>query len=508
MESEAQHLESSGPPGGPDGPGWTGEGLQLLGVVLLTVYGIEVCPFLSQLEHAELGVVLLVSFALVTPVRRHLVATLEAEDNAALLACTSRWPWRHGLLELGAWLATGLLMSLWNLKWYGFPVVLSGFKLVAGSLILGILAGAHALMDRQTRVLAWYRLHPGLQVHGEGRPMPIATQLFVFFAAELTVFATVLVLLFKKDAGALIRAARSGEAMAFHAEVTAEVAFVTVVLLAGMLLLARQFGRNLEGMFELELRALRAVEDGRYDCPVPLVSHDEFRTVAASTNRMIDGLRERDRIRNLFGRYLSPSVAASILETEGGEQLGGRQVDVAVLFSDLRNFTPLSERLAPRELVSFLNEYLGEMVGEITRCDGVVDKFIGDAVMAVFGLDGHEDACGRSLEAALGMRGRLAELNERLASRGLPAVDNGIGIHFGPVIAGNIGSADRLEYTVIGDSVNLASRLESATKDLGVAVAISAEVRGRLSTAQRGPLRDLGAHLLKGKAHPVQVYGV
>jgi len=349
---------------------------------------------------------------------------------------------------------------------------------------------------------------PGRAAQAEGRRVPLSRQLLLFSSTLLVVTSTSLVLLFKKDTGVLIRAAREGQGLRFHELVTIEVAFVTAVLLVAGVILAQRFGANLQAMFELELRSLEAVDEGRYDVPVPLVSNDEFRVVAASTNQMLAGLAERDRIRATFGRYVSPAVAQAILEHEGGAELGGRQVDVAVLFSDLRNFTPLSERLAPRELVAFLNEYFAEMVEELHAAGGVVDKFIGDAVMAVFGLEGREDPCGRALDAALGMQVRVEELNTRLEVRGLPPVACGVGIHFGPVIAGNIGSPERLEYTVIGDSVNVAARLESKTKELGVGVAVSAEVRKRLDGARREKLRELGAQELKGKSAAVEVYGV
>ena len=478
-----------------------------LGVIILALYGVEVCPVLAQLTLLELGLILAVGFLMVALVRRRLQARLDAANRLEVEAGEVRFPWRDALLEFGAWAGVGLWVSLFNWWYYGFPVVLSGLKLVAGALVLGLFATADAAMARRGWQIRWFAAHPEqptVPVAGRGS---VARRVMLFFVLTLTAIGVTLVLLFEKDMKFLMLAARRGQPLRFHQEVTVELIFVGVVLFASGLRLARRFGSNLQALFELELQVLAAVREGRYDVRVPLVTDDEFRVVAEGTNEMVAGLAERERIRRTFGRYLSPTVAEAILADEAGSELGGRQVDVAVLFSDLRNFTPLSERLAPRELVCFLNEYFTEMVAEIHARDGVVDKFIGDAIMAVYGLDGHEDPCGRAVATALAMQGRLVGINERLAAEGNPTVACGVGVHYGPVIAGNIGSAERLEYTVIGDTVNVAARLESATKGLGVFLAVSESVRARLDGAGRKQLEDLGRHELKGKSEPLQIFG-
>src|SRR5690606_8766258 len=149
-------------------------------------------------------------------------------------------------------------------------------------------------------------------------------------------------------------------------------------------------------------------------------------------------------------------------------------VPVTVLFSDIRSFTSISENMDPRELLDFLNEYLSGMVESVLQHHGVVDKFIGDAIMAVFGapVPEPEDPL-HAVCAALAMREKLAKINEGFVERGLPEIRTGIGLHSGQVVAGNMGHSERMEYTVIGDTVNLASRLEGLTKELGCDVVIS-----------------------------------
>jgi adenylate cyclase len=177
------------------------------------------------------------------------------------------------------------------------------------------------------------------------------------------------------------------------------------------------------------------------------------------------------------------------------------------LFSDIRGFTTLSEKMDPQHLVALLNEYFTEMVNIVMDEGGVVDKYIGDAIMAVFGapVAKPEDAAN-AVRAAVRMRIALRELNTRLAGRGLPPLRTGIGIHTGVVVAGNIGSERRMEYTVIGDAVNLASRLESSTKEVGADVLISEDTYELTkSTIEARAMREI---TVKGRNQPVMTYEV
>ncbi len=221
---------------------------------------------------------------------------------------------------------------------------------------------------------------------------------------------------------------------------------------------------------------------------------------------MVDGLKERDKLRSTFGKYMTASVMDHLMS--GKVQLGGETLAVTVLFSDIRSFTSISEKMHAQALVGLLNEYFTEMVGIVMSEDGVVDKYIGDAIMAVFGAPVPKpDDAVRAVRAAVKMRSALVHLNERLATRGLGPLRTGIGVHTGEVVAGNIGSEERMEYTVIGDAVNVASRLETSTKDLGgLGVLISddtwALVKGHIDAR---PVKEI---TVKGRARPVMTYEV
>ena len=230
------------------------------------------------------------------------------------------------------------------------------------------------------------------------------------------------------------------------------------------------------------------------------------KTARTLIRKVRDEERDKAQINSLFGQYVSPEVREKVVR-EKTALIGERKV-VAVLFSDLRGFTSFSENAQPSEVVTRLNEYFDRMVTVITAHGGTVDKFMGDAVMAVFGgLIPLANPASAALDAALAMRAALVQLNREWASKGLMPLDNGIGISYGEVLQGPIGSLHRKEFTVIGDIVNTAARLETATKDLLTPLLVSAPFAAALPSSGRAKLTDLGQVKLKGKELPVTVFG-
>ena len=203
--------------------------------------------------------------------------------------------------------------------------------------------------------------------------------------------------------------------------------------------------------------------EGDYSHRINVRTSDEISVLANAFNRMSAGLAERDQVRDLLGKVVSPAVATELLRKD--VTLGGEEREVTVLFSDLRNFTSMSEKRSPQEMLGILNRYFTQMSAIVEAHDGVVDKYVGDAMMALFGapLAGPDDA-DHALETALEMSAALDELNREWQRQGRHALDIGIGINTDVVVAGNMGSQTRLNYTVIGDGVNLASRLEALTR--------------------------------------------
>ncbi|MDQ5979344.1 MAG: adenylate cyclase, partial [Verrucomicrobiota bacterium] len=190
-------------------------------------------------------------------------------------------------------------------------------------------------------------------------------------------------------------------------------------------------------------------------------------------------------------------------------QLGGEEREVTILFCDLRNFTGMSENLPPTEMLTLLNRYLDRMSAIIERHGGVIDKYIGDAIMALFGAPvAIPEAANRAVGAAREMARALDQLNRELVAEGKPALAFGIGINTARVVAGNMGSKNRLNYTVIGDGVNLASRLEGLTKDPAYASPVIVSEATLNAMQPRPAARALGEVLVKGKTTPVKIFAL
>jgi adenylate cyclase len=235
---------------------------------------------------------------------------------------------------------------------------------------------------------------------------------------------------------------------------------------------------------------------------------DEVANLKAGFNDMVDGLKEREELQDTFGKYLSIEIARELINNKK-VNLGGEDMEAAVMFCDIRNFTPLSETMSASSLVEFLNNYFHYITPPIKEHNGVINKFIGDAVMAIYTpMLGSADYAADAVRAAAAMRRALAEYN---ASGKAPGkVEFGIGIHCGKLVAGNIGTAARLEYTFIGDTVNVASRLESKTKDFKTDIIVSEAAMEKARGSLGGAIifEPLGKTALKGKAETMELYKV
>ena len=248
------------------------------------------------------------------------------------------------------------------------------------------------------------------------------------------------------------------------------------VTLAGALRIARRITRPVAKLGE----AAREIERGNYAVRVGGEASDEIGELGRAFDRMAMGLAERDNMRDILGKVASNEVVTRLLE--GGDiELGGEERDVTVMFTDIRNFTAIVEELTPDQSLQLLNEFLTVISEVIEAHGGVVDKYLGDGVMALFGAPvTRPDDAQRALGCALEIRRRVAALGPILAARGLPHPQVGIGINTSRVIAGNIGSPSRLNYTVLGDGVNLASRLEGLTKRYHVPIVVGITTRERV----------------------------
>ena len=264
----------------------------------------------------------------------------------------------------------------------------------------------------------------------------------------------------------------------------------------------------LSGFFSKPLKKLteeaNRISNGDFDSRVKISSNDELGVLGDSFNAMAQSLKEKEFMRDTFGKIVAPQVRDYLLG--GNVALGGETVLVTVMFCDIRGFTTLSENMEPEKIVFLLNEYFTGLEKCITSHGGVINKYIGDAVMALFGAPVRlENHAKEAFLAAIDMRAALVQMNEKFASQGLPELRFGIGLHTGNVLAGNIGAANRMEYTVIGDAVNTASRIEGLCKTYKTDLLISESTAEQLGNAEN-PLKFIAESEIRGRTEKVKLY--
>lgn len=277
-------------------------------------------------------------------------------------------------------------------------------------------------------------------------------------------------------------------------------------------------GRNVRDPLTRLINATATIARGDLTTRLKLQRNDEFGLLATHFDYMTIELQQREMIRATFGRYVSEDVARTLLADGNTPTLGGEERIVSILFCDLRGYTTISEQLTPGQVVELLNRYFAAMNAIVDEHRGCIIEFLGDGILAVFGAPIYvHDHSERALRCALTMRERLVQLNaewdnsaeaQRWWKRGVSKLEARIGIHTGPVVAGNLGSPERMKYAVIGDSVNIAARLEELNNELHTSILISEEVRARVPQDLQGATHAHGEHKVKGRQQVVKVYAI
>ncbi|MBI5210090.1 MAG: HAMP domain-containing protein [Elusimicrobia bacterium] len=280
-------------------------------------------------------------------------------------------------------------------------------------------------------------------------------------------------------------------------------------ILAGVLLLTWPcsfvLGRLLSRPLRELARAAEEVGKGNFDHAVSLPRGGEFDALGQAFIKMTAGLKERDFVKQVIQRYVSKEVAAKIMEMPLAELLAGERRRVTVLFTDVRSFTGMAEKMRPEEVLQILNDHFSILIDALFDFEGTLDKFLGDGLMAIFGAPiTHPNDAERAVRAGLRMLARIEGFNLRQRSAGKPELRIGIGVNTGTAVAGNIGSDKRKEYSVIGDTVNVAARLQGLAKagELVISQTTYEEIRDLVKVEKLPP------QTLKGKDGPVDVYRV
>lgn len=255
----------------------------------------------------------------------------------------------------------------------------------------------------------------------------------------------------------------------------------------------------------LLVHGVSAIAAGNFDQKINIKRSDELGDLTDAFNAMAKSLREKELIKGAFSKYVAKSVVDRILQHQDGLKLGGEKKIVTVFFSDIRGFTPMSEVLSAEEVVHILNEYFTAMSNIIFKFEGTLDKFMGDAIMAIYGAPiDMPDHAERAVMTALAMSEKMKELQAKWRAEGKREVSIGIGINTGEVVVGNIGSMERMEYTAIGDNVNLTQRLESVAEKGQILISASTyeRVKHKVHAVMLDPIK------VKGKTEKVIAYNV
>jgi adenylate cyclase len=251
------------------------------------------------------------------------------------------------------------------------------------------------------------------------------------------------------------------------------------------------------------VKGVRAIGDGNFDVQIKIKTRDELGELTDAFNSTAKSLKEKELLKGAFSTYVSSSLMEEILKDPSKMSLHGKKIKATMLFTDIRGFTSMSEELDPVEVVSIINEYLTLQTDKVLKWQGVLDKFVGDCVMAVYGVPfPKEDDSYRAVRTAIDIREGLIKLNAIRERRGQKIVGIGMGLNTGEVVSGNMGSPQKMDYTVIGDNVNLASRLEANAPAGRIYVSESTY----LETKDKIEYTQLESIMVKGKKEPIKIY--
>ncbi len=269
------------------------------------------------------------------------------------------------------------------------------------------------------------------------------------------------------------------------------------------------FSKHLSGAIQEICKTVQEIGKGNFHAEVHLESKDELEFLGDQINLMGKNLEEKERIKASFGKYVSGHILEKILKNDSVAKLEGEKRKITILFSDIRNFTSLSEHLPPEHVVCFLNEYFEYMIEIIFKHQGTLDKFLGDGIMVEFGapLDDEKQQI-HALNAALEMQQVVKDLRNKWHDKQYKNIQIGIGIHTGEAIVGNIGSSKRMEYTAIGDTVNVAARLEHLTRELKQEIIISETTYLKVKDLPNVAFTMLGPTLLRGREEKLMAFSV
>jgi len=461
-----------------------------LTVLILGIYGERISPYLG--ESASFSVLIyLLPFLFVAAIKYFFEPMIV--DKAEVLAR----PRRQFFFDMSLYCLVGVIMFFAHSLFYMQPLAVV-IKVIVGTIIIGYFASIDNALVRER---FWFN-NAKHETKNDFNFSPLSSKLSLFLTVTVFIGMTLTGVVAFVDLGYFKQNSELSEQLLIQVFVV-DIFFVFGVVLVLTLRLIHSFSLNIQHVFYTQLSVLKNVQAGNLSEYLPIVTRDEFGLMAQQVNLMIDGLRDKEQLRKTLEKIVSPSIMEKLLSTDDRTLKHGQEYEVAILFCDLRDFTRFTENTSAEDLIFFLNAYFSQMAKIVTTHHGIINKFMGDSVLAVYGLEESKHVAENAVKTALTM----IDHAHNLAMPDGEQLEIGIGIHTGKVIAGTIGSEERYEYTFIGDAVNTASRLDGLTKRLGYRVVVSEEAYKKMKFDTQRQFADLGVKVVRGKSEPIHVYG-
>ncbi len=459
----------------------------MLSVVVLSVFAFRSYAYAEETHGYQVILGIVIPFFVAMVIRQLLQKPLV--NNAHPLY----QPRRQLFLDLGfyALVATALLLQELLLYRHEWIVALQMF---AWAMMVGYFASIDGALERE-RTCFQHVQESDVEI--QRTDGSVAHRLNLFFS--LTVLIAILACAFSAYGYLSIESSVTDVREAF----VVDILFIISIVVSLTVRLIYSYSLNMQHLFDSQVEGLRSIQRGDLDKFVPVLSRDEFGVIAQQTNNMIEELREKQKIQKTLEQIVSPDIMQKLLHGNRNELKQGQEFEIAILFCDLRKFTTYTENTPADEVIYFLNAYFTKIADIVAEHNGFINKFMGDAILAVYGVDGDDNY----IEDAMNTAWDILMHSDCVKTQDGSTFDIGIGLHKGLATACTIGSSDRYEYTFIGDSVNTASRLDGLSKDLGYKIVTSSEVYDELGKDAQNRFTDLGEQTLRGKNATIHAYG-
>lgn len=463
----------------------------LLSVVILSVFAFR--------SYAHLGVQPGVEFifAVVAPFLVAAIAHPQLDRWFVLRANLLDQTKRQFIVDFSLFILIAATLSCFEWLFY-FESQWVAFKLFVWTTVLGYFAAIDSALNRERQ--CFRAEDQNYQLNSESSP--VAHKLNLFLSITVLIVTLTIAITAYSYLGVEINLQEADGIDIKHAFII-DTLFIVGIVVSFTVRLIYSFSMNLQYLFDSQVDILRNVQEGNLETLVPVLSRDEFGIIAHQTNTMIKELREKQKVQKTLEQIVSPNIMHKLLHGDANDLKQGQEYEIAILFCDLRKFTSYAENTPPDQVILFLNTYFTKISDIVTEHGGIINKFMGDAILAVFGIDGGS----RYIEDAIDTAWDILMHSGSIKLRDGSSFEIGIGVHKGRAAAGTIGSADRYEYTFIGDAVNTASRLDGLSKRLGYNLITSEEVFNELGDESKNKFCDLGWQTIRGKSTSVHVYG-